>query len=157
MDKVYLTQEKYTKILTELNQLKTVGRNEVAKRLKQAKELGDLSENSEYQEAREQYSRAEQKIAQLEELIRNALIINSDNNREASSGIIRIGSRVTIMKDDSEEVVYVIVGSQDADPVNGRVSNESPIGKSLLGLSKGGVARIRAPKGDVSLKIIRVE
>ncbi|KKU15706.1 MAG: Transcription elongation factor [Candidatus Jorgensenbacteria bacterium GW2011_GWA2_45_9] len=108
MDKVYLTQEKYTKILTELNQLKTVGRNEVAKRLKQAKELGDLSENSEYQEAREQYSRVEQKIVQLEELIRNALIINSDNNREASSGIIRIGSRVTIMKDDSEEVVYVI-------------------------------------------------
>lgn len=153
MDTTYLTQDKYDELVMELEELKTKGRHEVAERLKHAKELGDLSENSEYQEAREQQSRIEQKINQLEDILRSVSIIKKSS---ASDTVVKIGSRVTVER-DKQLAVYTIVGSQDADPALGKISNESPIGKSLLGLSVGASAHVLTPKGDVVIKILRIE
>jgi transcription elongation factor GreA len=153
MDATYLTQDKYDELMKELEELKTGGRREVAERLKHAKELGDLSENSEYQEAREQQSRIEQKISQLEDLLRSVSIIEKSS---AGNTVIKIGSRVTVEK-GGQSIAYTIVGSQDADPALGKISNESPIGRSLLGLSVGASAHVTTPKGDVAIKVLRIE
>jgi transcription elongation factor GreA len=153
MDTTYLTQDKYDELVKELEELKTEGRHEVAERLKHAKELGDLSENSEYQEAREQQSRIEQKINQLEDILRSVSIIKKSS---AGDTVVKIGSRVTVEK-DKQSAVYTIVGSQDADPALGKISNESPIGKSLLGLSVGASAHVVTPKGDAVIKVLHIE
>ncbi len=152
MDTTYLTQDKYDELLHELEQLKTAGRHEVAERLKHAKELGDLSENSEYQEAREQQSRLEQKINQLEDLMRNASIIK----KSSGNNIVKIGSKIAAER-NGEAVSYVIVGSQDADPAQGKISNESPIGRNLLGLAVGDSVSVSTPKGETTIKILRIE
>lgn len=152
MDTTYLTQDKYEELLHELEQMKTAGRHEIAERLKHAKELGDLSENSEYQEAREQQSRLEQKINQLEDLIRNASIIK----KSSGNNVVKIGSKV-VMERNGETVSYSIVGSQDADPAQGKISNESPIGKNLLGLAVGDSVSVLTPKGEMTLKILMIE
>ncbi len=153
MDTTYLTQDKYDELVKELEELKTEGRHEVAERLKHAKELGDLSENSEYQEAREQQSRIEQKINQLEDILRSVSIIKKSSTGDT---LVKIGSRVTVEK-DKQSAVYTIVGSQDADPALGKISNESPIGKSLLGLSVGASAHVVTPKGDTVIKVLHIE
>jgi len=152
MEIVYLTKERYEELQKELDELKTGGRRQVADRLKQAKELGDLSENSEYQEAREEQSRLEQKIAQLDELLRHSSIIKK------SSGVdsVRIGSKVKVQK-NKETAVYTIVGSNEADPSNGFISNTSPIGRSLLGKKTGDVAVFVTPKGEISCRILGIE
>ncbi len=152
MDTTYLTKDKYDEMVKELEELKTTGRNDVAERLRHAKELGDLSENSEYQEAREQQSIIEQKIVQLDELLRNASIIK----HSSGDTIIKVGSHITV-KNGSEEFQYTIVGSQDANPAEGKISNESPIGRSVLGLTVGDVAVVSVPKGEISLKILSIE
>jgi len=152
MEIVYLTKERYEELQKELDELKTLGRGQVADRLKHAKELGDLSENSEYQEAREEQSRLEQKIAQLDELLRHSSIIKK------SSGIdsVRIGSKVKVQK-NKETAVYTIVGSNEADPSNGFISNTSPIGHSLLGKKAGDIVVFVTPKGEVSCRILAIE
>ncbi|MEW6617170.1 MAG: transcription elongation factor GreA [Patescibacteria group bacterium] len=152
MEIVYLTKERYEELQKELDELKTLGRRQVADRLKHAKELGDLSENSEYQEAREEQSRLEQKIAQLDELLRHSSIIKK------SSGIdsVRIGSKVKVQK-NKETAVYTIVGSNEADPSSGFISNASPIGRSLLGKKTGDIVVFITPKGEVSCRILAIE
>lgn len=153
MDITHLTQDRYDQLLQELKSLKTDGRHEVAERLKHAKELGDLSENSEYQEAREQQSRLEQKINQLEDILRSVSIIKKSSSE---TGIVKIGSKITAEK-DGKTTTYVIVGSQDADPAQGKISNESPIGRSLLGLVVGDIAAVVTPKGKITIKVLRIE
>jgi transcription elongation factor GreA len=152
METVYLTKDRYEELQKELDELKTQGRREVADRLKHAKELGDLSENSEYQEAREEQSRLEQKINQLEELLRHSSIIKKSNGIDS----VRIGSKVKVQK-NKEAVIYTIVGSNEADPSNGFISNESPIGRSLLGKKVGDVSTFVTPKGEVSCRILAIE
>ncbi len=152
MEIVYLTKDRYEELQKELDELKTAGRRQVADRLKHAKELGDLSENSEYQEAREEQSRLEQKINQLDELLRHSSIIKK------SSGIdsVRIGSKVKVQK-NKEVTMYTIVGSNEADPSNGFISNESPIGRSLLGKKVGDTTTFITPKGEISCRILGIE
>ncbi len=152
METVYLTKDRFDELQKELDELKTAGRGVVADRLKHAKELGDLSENSEYQEAREEQSRLEQKINQLEELLRNSSIIKKSNGIDS----VRIGSKVKVEK-NKDVAVYTIVGSNEADPSNGFVSNESPIGRAILGKKVGDIVMFRTPKGDISCRILGIE
>ncbi len=147
----YLTQERYDEIVAELKELKTAGRKNVAEKLKHAKELGDLSENSEYQEAREDQIRLEQKIMQLEEILKNYTIIK----KEACSEKVEIGCKVKVRK-GSDTLTYTIVGSNEAKPETGFISNESPIGKNLLGKKVGDVAFVTTPKGKISFQILSI-
>lgn len=148
----YLTQERYEELKEELNGLKTKGRKQVAEKLKQAKELGDLSENAEYQEAREEQMRLEQKIAQLEEVLRNFSIIK----KTSASDAVRVGSKVSV-KRNGETISYTIMGSSEADPTQNLISNESPIGRALLEKKVGDVVYVETPKGRVSYEILSIE
>ncbi|RJQ24943.1 transcription elongation factor GreA [Candidatus Parcubacteria bacterium] len=152
--KNYLTKERYEEIISELEGLKLEGRRTVAERLKHAKELGDLSENSEYQEARDEQARLEGKIAELEDLLRSSAIIEKTGN---SSGGIRVGSRVTVKK-GGEKRVFTIVGSNESKPTEGLISNESPIGQALIGKKDGDKVTIVTPNGlTVEYQILSIE
>lgn len=152
MDTVYLTQERYKELQKELVELKTNSRQAVAERLKHAKELGDLSENSEYQEAREEQSRLEQKINYLEELFRHSSIIK----KSEAGDTVKIGSKIKVRK-GKEFTFYTIVGSSEANPENGFISNESPIGRGLLGCKVGDMANVATPRGEISLQILAID
>ncbi|MFA6365557.1 MAG: transcription elongation factor GreA [Candidatus Paceibacterota bacterium] len=149
--KNYLTQDRYDEIVTEVEQMKTEGRKAVAERLRHAKDLGDLSENAEYQTAREDQSRLEGRINEYEELIRNSSIIK----KEAVGVTVRIGSNVKIKK-GSQMIQYAIVGSNEAKPLQGFISNESPIGQALLGKKIGEKAYVKAPSGTIEYEIVEI-
>lgn len=150
--KTFLSQERHDELVSELHELKTEGRKRIAERLKHAKDMGDLSENFDYQEAREEQVRLEQRILQVEELLKNAAIIKKGGKGET----VRIGSKVTVEKGKAV-TVYTIVGSDEAQPVAGLISNESPLGKSLLGKKVGTAVSVRTPGGEVHLHIIAIE
>jgi len=153
MEITYLSQEHYDELQKELEELKTDGRVEVAKRLKQAKELGDLSENSEYQEAKFAQSKLEGRVSELNEIIRNASIIK----KSVGTATVRIGSEVKLEKDDKDEVKYTIVGSNEASPLKGLISNESPLGRAILGKKVGDIVKIETAVGWKSYKILSIE
>lgn len=153
MEKTYLSKEKHKEIQEELERLKSEGRLTVAERLKAAKDLGDLSENSDYQEARDDQARLESRIGALEEAIRNSVIIVQKTGGVTDA--VRIGSKVKI-KRAKETVEYTIVGSNEADPSKGFVSNASPIGVALIGKKVGETAIMQTPKGAVTLEVIAV-
>ena len=152
MDKQYLSKEKYEELEIELRKLKTEKRVEVAERLKRAKELGDLSENSEYFEAREEQAQVEGRILELEELIKSAEIIE----KTPSAGVVRVGSTVVVEK-KGQRMRFVIVGSNDANPEAGLISNESPLGRAFLDKKAGDIALVTTPSGKVEYKIISIE
>jgi len=152
MDKTYLSQERFDELNQELVQLKSEGRVTVAERLKQAKEMGDLSENSEYQEAREEQGRLEKKIGELEEILRNSAIIKKIAGTEA----VKIGTKIKVKK-GNDIINFTIVGSNESNPAQGFISNESPIGKGLLGKKVGDVANIKTPKGETSYQILTID
>lgn len=146
----YLSAEGLEKVKQELHELKTAKRQEIAERLEHAKSLGDLSENAEYQETKEEQSLVEQKIAELEDIIREAVIIKGHR-----TDMVAIGSTVRASSDGKEET-YTIVGSEEASPAEGKISNESPMGKSFLGKKAGESAEVRTPAGAVSYKILEI-
>ncbi len=148
----YLTKERYEELKKILEDLKNNGREEVAARLRHAKSFGDLSENSEYQEARDAQAALERRIRELEELVRTSKIIEGGD----PGGVVGVGSKVTLRK-DGKEIVYTIVGSNEASPLSGRISNESPIGKALLGKRSGDMAEVATPKGKAKYEIIGIE
>lgn len=150
-NKNYLSKERRDEITAEVAKLKTAGRKDVAERLKQAKDLGDLSENSEYQEAREEQSRLEVRINELEDILRTSEIIK----KEVGGASVRIGSVVKVRK-GSTIISYTIVGSNEAKPLNGLVSNESPIGRALLGKKAGDAVNVSAPSGIIKYEIIEI-
>jgi len=152
METIYLTQERFDELSEELEKLKTKGRREVAERLKHAKELGDLSENSDYQEAREEQSRLEYKINQVEEILRTSSIIKKSRGFDS----VRIGSKVEV-KRGAKKMTYTIVGSSEASPLEGLISNESPMGKALLGKKPGDEVSIETPKGKAVFKILDIK
>jgi len=152
MDKTYLTKERYEEIKEDLKYLKSKESQKIAKRLKEAKELGDLSENSEYQEARNDKIELDRKINRLEEIIRNSEIIK----KSKKSDKVRIGSQVEIKKDGNKDT-YTIVGSSEANPKEGRISNESPLGKKLLGGKTGDEITFNTPKGEKVFKILKIK
>lgn len=146
----YLTLEKKLELENELSNLMSVRRKEIADALEYAKSLGDLSENAEYHQAREDQATCEDRITHLQEVLKNAVI--SDG---AHSSKIHVGSIVTVKKEgEKEEKVYTIVGSEEADAFTGKVSNESPLGSALLGKDKGDKVIVNAPKGDFTYTVV---
>jgi transcription elongation factor GreA len=154
-EKVYpMTQEGKEKLEKELEHLKSVKRKEVVERIKIARSFGDLSENSEYDAAKDEQAFVEGRISTLENMIRNAKIIQED---EMNSDTVTLGKSVTFIElPDGEEETYTIVGSAEADPFEGKISNDSPIAKSLLGHKVGDEVSVQTPGGEMSVKITAV-
>ncbi|MFP3321487.1 transcription elongation factor GreA [Planococcus sp. SIMBA_160] len=143
------------KLEDELDYLKTVKRKEVVERIKVARSFGDLSENSEYDSAKEDQAFVEGRISTLESMIRNAVIINEE---EAGNDVVRLGKTVTFMEiPGGEEEAYTIVGSAEADPLEGRISNDSPIAKSMLGRTIGDRVKVLTPGGEMEVKIVSIK
>ncbi len=152
---VYLTPEGYARLQKEYEFLTTVRRQEVARRLHAALEEGDLIENGELEEARREQAFVEGKIAELEEQLRHAVLIEAPHGE---AGTVALGSRVTVQEEGMEETeVYHIVGFAEADPRQGKISNESPLGKALLGKRAGEQAIVHAPAGDIVFRILDVQ
>lgn len=152
---VILTQEGFDKLEEELNYLKTEKRTEIAERIKVARGFGDLSENSEYDEAKNAQSENEQQIAELEAKIRHAKVIDS---KEIDTKTVQIGNTVKLYDEEfEEEIEYTIVGSTEVDLAENKISNESPIGKALLGRKKGEVVDVDAPDGIIKFKILAIK
>ena len=152
---VILTQEGYDNLDKELNFLKTEKRTEIAERIKVARGFGDLSENSEYDEAKNAQAENEQQIAELEAKIRHAKVIDS---KEIDTKTVQIGNTVKLYDEEfEEEIEYTIVGSTEVDLAENKISNESPIGKALLGRKKGEVVDVDAPDGIIKFKILAIK
>ncbi|WAA11539.1 transcription elongation factor GreA [Fervidibacillus halotolerans] len=150
-----MTKEGKEKIIKELEYLKTVRRKEVVEKIKVARSFGDLSENSEYDSAKEEQAFVEGRIALLEKMLRNAVIIE-DNGDNVDT--VTLGKTVTFVElPDGEEETYTIVGSAEADPFEGKISNDSPIAKSLLGKKIGDEVAVQTPGGEYNVKIIAVK
>jgi transcription elongation factor GreA len=152
---VILTEEGYRKLTEEIEHLSTTKRLEVAARIKEAREFGDISENSEYDDAKNEQAQVEARIQTLEQKLRNARVVDTEH---VSTEQVSIGARVTL-KDlkSKEELEYSIVGSAEADPRNKRLSNESPVGKALLGRKKGEKITIPAPRGALQYQIVNIQ
>jgi transcription elongation factor GreA len=147
-----VTQAGYDKLKDELDELVNVKRAEVAERIKIAREYGDISENAEYDDAKNEQARIEARILQVEEKLRTAVIVS-----ETDTKTVGIGNVVTVVdKDSGDEEVYTIVGSTEADPLEGKVSHESPVGKALMGHKKGDVVEIPVPSGVLHFEIKKI-
>lgn len=143
------------KLEEELDYLKLVKRKEVVERIKIARDFGDLSENSEYDSAKDDQSFVEGRISSLEKMIRNAVIIKGS---EVNTDEVNLGNTVTFKElPDGDEETYTIVGSAEANPIEGLISNDSPIAKGLLGRSKGDVVSINTPGGEMSVTILEIK
>ena len=152
--KQYLTKEKMQEFKKELDYLRTTKRKEIAENLEYSKKLGDLSENAEYHEARQEQAEVEDRIGHLEQILKSAIIVSSDNNTDKAG----IGSTVKVKKDGEGDVrVYKIVGSEEADMASGKVSNLSPFGSALLGKKKGDAFDFNSPKGRISYTLLDIE
>ena len=151
-DKQYLTKERLEELKQELADLRGRRRIEVGERLKRAKELGDLSENSEYFEAREEQAQVELRIGELEDMVKNAEIIE----KSTSTSTVLIGSTVTVQKTGGQEMKLTIVGSNETKPEAGLISNESPLGRAFLGKKLDDVVTIKTPGGQAEYKILSI-
>ena len=150
---VYLTKEGMSKLKVELEQLRGPRRRELAKRLRSAIQMGDLSENADYHKAKEDQAFLEGRIQEVEFLLRNAVVIE----KRASTEVVGIGSHVTIQEGSNPPERYHLVGAKEADPRNGKISNESPIGRALADHRIGDVVEVETPGGTVKLKIVKIE
>lgn len=152
MDKHYLSKERFEELKKELEVLRSKKRLEVAERLKQAKEFGDLTENSEYIEAREEQNWLENRIFELEEILKKAVIIK----KPSSLSEVEVGCTVTVKK-GSQVFRYTIVGSDEASPKEGKISNESPLGRAFLNRKIGDVVMVSTPAGEAEYQITKIE
>lgn len=151
-NKVYLTDEGFLELEEELNELKNVKRPEVIKALKEARALGDLSENADYDAARAEQALVEGRIQELEKIMENVHIIEKNDNGE-----VNLGSTVKIKYVDDDEIEeYRIVGSKEADPSNNKISNESPIAKAIMHGKKGDIKKVSSPNGEYEVEIVEV-
>lgn len=149
-----MTREGLDKLEAELQDLKVVRRREIAEKIKEAREQGDLSENAEYDAAKDEQRDIEARIEQLEEILKNAEVVDSDEGDEDK---INIGSRVRILDiEDDEELEYKIVGSTETDSLNGKISNESPVGRALLGAVAGQVVSVETEAGTFDYKVLEI-
>lgn len=147
----YISPEGLEKLKRELDELKTVRRREIASRLEAAKALGDLSENAEYQEAKEAQSLNEANISELEEMLRDVVVIT----KPVHASTVQIGATIEVESDRGRET-FTIVGSEEADPLLGRISNESPMGRAFLGKTVGEIIAIKTPRGNGTYKIRKI-
>lgn len=151
----YLTRDGRAKLEAELEQLQTVGRKEVAERINAAKELGDISESGEYEDAKKSQALLEGRIREIKSLLSRAQIIDEENGQSSE---VRVGSRVTVrVEGESEEETWSIVGSAEANPREGRISNESPIGAALLGKRPRQKVTVQTPSGLLKLTIVKIQ
>lgn len=150
----FLTREGYAKLQEELEYLRTKKREEIAQRLHEAMEGGELIENAEYEAAKNEQAFVEGRIKELEYLLASAKIIEEGG---AHGNVVQVGSRVTIQEEGAEPEVYTIVGAAEANPVLGRISNESPLGKALIGKKAGDNVQVDAPQGSFRVTILKVE
>lgn len=153
MPVTFLTREGYQKLQEELEYLRTVKRKEVADRLHEALEGGELIENAEYEAAKNEQAFVEGRIQELEVLLASARIIEEGGDKNT----VQLGSRVTIQEEGFEPETYIIVGAAEANPREGRISNESPIGKAILNHRVGDVVTVDAPAGTYKVKILKIE
>ena len=152
--KYVMTYEGVKKLEDELETLKTVKRKEITEKIKVALSFGDLSENSEYDEAKNEQAFIEGRILQLENMLKNATIVDET---EIPKDIVGVGSKVKVKDYDfDEEVIYTIVGSAEADPVNYKISNESPVGKGLIGKKVGDIVEVPVPDGVSKFEVLEV-
>ncbi len=153
-DKFYMTQEGYEAVKKQLEYLQTVKRAEIVERIAEARSHGDLSENAEYDAARNEQAANEGEIAELDYKVKNAVIIEETED----NSVVHIGSKVTVHDFDlDEDVLYTIMGTTEVDPMNNVISNESPVGQALLRHKKGETVTIKAPNGEYKLKILKIE
>ncbi len=154
-DEILLTSDGLKELQDELEQLKTVGRKDIAEKIKVALSFGDLSENSEYDEAKSEQGKLESRINELEAILQNYKLIDED---ELSSDVVNRASKVTLRDmETKEEFSYQIVGPQQANPMKNRISDESPVGKAILGKKKGATVSVETPAGVLKYKIIDIE
>ena len=154
-EEVLLTQEGYDKIVAEHDELVSVKRAEVAERIKEAISYGDISENAEYDSAKNEQAELEERIHELEEMLRKAKIVSEE---EMKGDKVNIGLKVTVKDTDTgEKEVFSIVGATESDPFSGKISTESPVGKALIGKKKGETVAIEIPDGIVNYKIMKIE
>ena len=149
----YLTPDGVNKLRDELEELKGPRRIEISRRLRHAVEMGDLSENADYISAKEDQAFLEGRIQELEVILRDAVIIESDS----SSDVIGIGSTVIVSENGKDPETFHIVGVKEADPREGKISHESPIGNSLMGRRAGDEVSLRTPRGETNIKIIKIQ
>ncbi|SRR6266498_2491868 len=148
----YLTQEGEKKLKAELAELTGPRREELSKRLRSAIQMGDLSENADYHKAKEDQGFLEGRIQEIEAVLRTAIII------EKSTGdLVTVGSHITVQEEDFDPETYYLVGAKEADPRNGKISNESPIGKALMNHKVGDVVEAETPGGKIKFKILKIE
>ncbi|MFA5000258.1 MAG: transcription elongation factor GreA [Patescibacteria group bacterium] len=152
MNEQIISQEGYDKLKDELSYLSIVKRKEIAERIERAKELGDLSENAEYSEAKDAQALNEGRILELSNTLKNVTVVENGGSHEE----VAMGSKVKV-KTDSQEKDYTIVSFNEADPLNGRISNESPLGVAFLGKKKGDSVEVETPKGLMKYKIIKID
>lgn len=149
-----VSPEGLKKLESELEYLKTVKRREVAERIKTAREFGDISENSEYEDAKNEQAFVEGRIQTLEKMLRQAIVVDEDGQ---DPDVIHIGSKVTVRDlEDGLEEEYHIVGAAEADPSKNRISNESPVGKALMGARVGDRVEVKAPAGAIVLEVVKI-
>ena len=149
----YLTVEGQAKLKAELEELKGSKREEIARRLRSAIQMGDLSENADYHKAKEDQGFLEGRIQEIEYVLRNVVIIE----KNVSNDFVSVGNHVTIQEGDFPSETYHVVGAKEADPRNGRISNESPIGRALMDHKVGDVVEAETPGGKIQLKILKIE
>jgi transcription elongation factor GreA len=150
----YLTAEGKARLKAELEELKGPARDEMAKRLRAAIQMGDLSENADYHKAKEDQAFLEGRIQEMEYLLKNATIIEETDRPKDE---VAVGATVTVQEEDFEPETYYLVGAKEADPRGGRISNESPIGSALIGHKVGDFVNVRTPGGELRLKILKIE
>ena len=150
---VIVTPEGLANMKAELEHLSTARRREVAARIKEAREFGDISENAEYDDAKNEQAMLEARIAQLEDKLRSATVIDAS---DLSTDIVRVGSAVHVKDEKGHSTRYTIVGSAEAKPAEMKLSNESPVGKAIMGRKKGEVVEVTAPRGALKFKILEI-
>ncbi|MCT4620741.1 MAG: transcription elongation factor GreA [Marinisporobacter sp.] len=152
---IILTREGLKKIEDEVEQLKTVRRKEVAERIKEAIAFGDISENSEYDEAKNEQAQVEERIAKLEATLRKAKVLDES---QISLDVVNVGSIVKVKDlEFDEDIEYTIVGSAEADPYEGKISNEAPVGRSLLGSKVGEIVDVQVPDGIIKYEVLEIK
>ena len=152
---IILTLEGHERLKEEIEFLSTVKRREVAERIKQAREFGDIAENSEYDDAKNEQAMLEHRIATLEERLTSARVVNK---KEIPSGVVAVGTKVRLRDIDRKETTeYHIVGSAEANPSENKLSNESPVGKAIMGRKKGETVEVSAPRGALKFKIMDIK
>jgi transcription elongation factor GreA len=155
LKEIILTPEGHEKLKEEIEHLSTVKRREVAERIKQAREFGDIAENSEYDDAKNEQAMLEHRIATLQERLKHSRVLEK---KEITTDVVSVGTRVRLRDVDAKETIeYTIVGSAEANPAEHKLSNESPVGKAIIGHKKGETVQVAAPRGSLKFKIMDIK